>query len=409
MVDCQRKTVRFEIPRAPVLCFRGGFPCVGVPPFAIVSKPTVESTVDLRQRDQSKEETTAFWRPNGLKRDPSERKWPQRRGPGVEGVKFGGETSDVEEGEKDGEEVRVAIDDGDAASGSAHGTGEGSEEGVGREGRRGGGAVTSGGGGSATALLVAAASSPLAGVASPLHAVSRLPHWSTAIWCVVLCYPPHSCPVEEVNLEEHVFLSCDGPFRFLWTFSKRLMILKLLLDSQWSLNNNMLIGALPDAFQSLTGLINLDLSFNSLSSQLPPSMESLSSLTTLHIKKKSTVWCPTVIPRTCAPALHPPMGAATSSPQAHPILEAITTLRCCEDFSLERLGLLGDFALKFDIHDFSKNEEKPQVLHSDYHFLLPNICHDYFIPKIDRCLNCLNKRWIFFNKHLFVSNMHSIF
>ncbi|MQL89035.1 hypothetical protein Taro_021615, partial [Colocasia esculenta] len=30
------------------------------------------------------------------------------------------------------------------------------------------------------------------------------------------------------------------------------------------------------------------------------------------------------------------------------ILEAITTLRCCEDFSLERLGLLGYFALKFD-------------------------------------------------------------
>ncbi|MQM06871.1 hypothetical protein Taro_039700 [Colocasia esculenta] len=90
------------------------------------------------------------------------------------------------------------------------------------------------------------------------------------------------------------------------------------------------------------------------------------------------------------------------------ILEAITTLRCCEDFSLERLGLLGDFALKFDIRDFSKNEEKPQVLHSDCHFLLPHICHDCFIPKIDRCLNYLNKRWIFFNKYLFVSNMHNI-
>ncbi|MQM10539.1 hypothetical protein Taro_043433, partial [Colocasia esculenta] len=77
------------------------------------------------------------------------------------------------------------------------------------------------------------------------------------------------------------------------------------------------------------------------------------------------------------------------------IMEAITTLRCCEDFSLERLGLLGDFALKFDIRDFSKNEEKLQVLNSDCHFFLPSICHDCFIPKIDRCLNCLNKRWIF--------------
>ncbi|MQM07790.1 hypothetical protein Taro_040636, partial [Colocasia esculenta] len=52
--------------------------------------------------------------------------------------------------------------------------------------------------------------------------------------------------------------------------------------------------------------------------------------------KKSAVWCSTVIPRTCALALHPPMGI---------ILEAITTLRCCEDFSLERLGLLGDLHL----------------------------------------------------------------
>ncbi|MQM06992.1 hypothetical protein Taro_039824 [Colocasia esculenta] len=29
------------------------------------------------------------------------------------------------------------------------------------------------------------------------------------------------------------------------------------------------------------------------------------------------------------------------------ILEAIATLRCYEDFSLERFGLLGDFVLKF--------------------------------------------------------------
>ncbi|MQM13269.1 hypothetical protein Taro_046194 [Colocasia esculenta] len=91
------------------------------------------------------------------------------------------------------------------------------------------------------------------------------------------------------------------------------------------------------------------------------------------------------------------------------ILEVITTLRCCEDFSLKRLGFLGDFALKFNICDFSKNKGKPQVLHSECHFLLPSICHDCFIPKIDRCLNCLNKRWIFFNKYLFVSDMHSIF
>ncbi|MQL78175.1 hypothetical protein Taro_010597 [Colocasia esculenta] len=133
--------------------------------------------------------------------------------------------------------------------------------------------MTGGGGGSAAALLVATASSPLAGVASPLHAVSRLPHCSAAIWCIVLCYPPHSCPVlpplvcDVWYLEPQFLKPGESPIEF----------------AERSLNNNMLIGALPDAFQSLTGLINLDLSFNSLSSQLPPSMESLSSLTTLMI------------------------------------------------------------------------------------------------------------------------------
>ncbi|CAL9102191.1 unnamed protein product [Musa textilis] len=31
------------------------------------------------------------------------------------------------------------------------------------------------------------------------------------------------------------------------------------------------------------------------------------------------------------------------------ILEAITTLRCCEDFSMERLELLGDSVLKYAV------------------------------------------------------------
>ncbi|MQM20163.1 hypothetical protein Taro_053178 [Colocasia esculenta] len=62
----------------------------------------------------------------------------------------------------------------------------------------------------------------------------------------------------------------------------------------------------------------------------------------------------------------------------HKILEAITTVRCCEDFSMQRFGLLGDFVLIFVIYDFSKNEGKPQVLHLDCHFLPPSICHDYF-------------------------------
>lgn len=42
------------------------------------------------------------------------------------------------------------------------------------------------------------------------------------------------------------------------------------------------------------------------------------------------------------------------------ILEAITTLRCCEDFSLERLELLGDSVLKYAVscHLFLKFPEK---------------------------------------------------
>ncbi|KAE9454587.1 hypothetical protein C3L33_13512, partial [Rhododendron williamsianum] len=55
------------------------------------------------------------------------------------------------------------------------------------------------------------------------------------------------------------------------------------LDLPRSFNDNHLTGGIPDAFQTLTGLITLDLSGNNLSSQLPPSMGSLSSLTTLSV------------------------------------------------------------------------------------------------------------------------------
>uniref|UniRef100_A0A0E0ACT2 Protein kinase domain-containing protein n=1 Tax=Oryza glumipatula TaxID=40148 RepID=A0A0E0ACT2_9ORYZ len=51
-----------------------------------------------------------------------------------------------------------------------------------------------------------------------------------------------------------------------------------------SLNDNQLNGQLPDAFGSLTGLVNLDISSNNLTGVLPPSMKNLSSLTTLNIE-----------------------------------------------------------------------------------------------------------------------------
>ncbi|XP_047317613.1 protein STRUBBELIG-RECEPTOR FAMILY 3-like isoform X2 [Impatiens glandulifera] len=51
-----------------------------------------------------------------------------------------------------------------------------------------------------------------------------------------------------------------------------------------SLNINQLSGEIPDSFEGLTLLVNLDLSSNNLSEHLPPSMESLSSLTTLNLQ-----------------------------------------------------------------------------------------------------------------------------
>ncbi|XP_028087604.1 protein STRUBBELIG-RECEPTOR FAMILY 3-like isoform X2 [Camellia sinensis] len=56
-----------------------------------------------------------------------------------------------------------------------------------------------------------------------------------------------------------------------------------------SFNDNHLTGEIPDAFQQLMGLINLDLSGNNLSGQLPPSMGNLSSLTTLHLQNNQLV------------------------------------------------------------------------------------------------------------------------
>ncbi|CAO2044742.1 unnamed protein product, partial [Urochloa humidicola] len=49
-------------------------------------------------------------------------------------------------------------------------------------------------------------------------------------------------------------------------------------------NGNHLDGKLPDAFDSLTGLVNLDISSNNFSGPLPPSLGSLTSLTTLHMQ-----------------------------------------------------------------------------------------------------------------------------
>jgi Leucine-rich repeat (LRR) protein len=51
-----------------------------------------------------------------------------------------------------------------------------------------------------------------------------------------------------------------------------------------SLNDNLLSGELPDVFQNLVGLINLDISSNNISGTLPPSMENLLTLTTLRVQ-----------------------------------------------------------------------------------------------------------------------------
>ncbi|CAN6453447.1 unnamed protein product [Victoria cruziana] len=59
---------------------------------------------------------------------------------------------------------------------------------------------------------------------------------------------------------------------------------ELSLMTAMSLNNNLLTGPIPDVFQTLVGLINLDLSFNNLSNQLPASFGNLSALTTLHLQ-----------------------------------------------------------------------------------------------------------------------------
>ncbi|XP_015165347.1 protein STRUBBELIG-RECEPTOR FAMILY 3 isoform X2 [Solanum tuberosum] len=51
-----------------------------------------------------------------------------------------------------------------------------------------------------------------------------------------------------------------------------------------SLNANHLTGEIPDSFQGLTALVNLDLSSNNISGSLPPSVRNLSSLTTLYLQ-----------------------------------------------------------------------------------------------------------------------------
>ncbi|XP_061346719.1 protein STRUBBELIG-RECEPTOR FAMILY 3-like isoform X2 [Gastrolobium bilobum] len=51
-----------------------------------------------------------------------------------------------------------------------------------------------------------------------------------------------------------------------------------------SLNDNLLTGEIPDAFQSLVLLTNLDLSNNNLSGELPPSLGNLSALTSLDLQ-----------------------------------------------------------------------------------------------------------------------------
>ncbi|MQM06870.1 hypothetical protein Taro_039701 [Colocasia esculenta] len=206
--------------------------------------------------------------------------------PEVEGVKFGGESSDAKEGEKDGEEVRVAVDEGDAARGSAHGTGEGGEEGVGiiggTEGRRRGRDQWGWGICHCAArrrriftslrscLSTIDTGAPLLTPGSPskrdliICAAATLSGWVVldrpAFWILVpslgclisahgdhlnlgfLSPPPLLCSyrlqfllsrslpllVEEVILEEHIFISCDGA----------LARLPLAVSTQWMIGDD---------------------------------------------------------------------------------------------------------------------------------------------------------------------------
>ncbi|KAH9289019.1 hypothetical protein KI387_033136, partial [Taxus chinensis] len=58
----------------------------------------------------------------------------------------------------------------------------------------------------------------------------------------------------------------------------------LILLSDLVLGNNLLTGAIPDIFQDLTVLTNLDFSFNNFSGQLPASLSALTSLSSLHMQ-----------------------------------------------------------------------------------------------------------------------------
>lgn len=58
----------------------------------------------------------------------------------------------------------------------------------------------------------------------------------------------------------------------------------LTLLSDLLLGNNHLTGTIPDIFQDLTGLINLDFSINNFSGQLPASLSALTSLSSLHLQ-----------------------------------------------------------------------------------------------------------------------------
>ncbi|MQM02803.1 hypothetical protein Taro_035574 [Colocasia esculenta] len=216
--------------------------------------------------------------------------------PDVEGVKFGGESFDAEEGEKDGEEVRVAVDEGDAARGSTHGTGEGGEEGVGiiggTEGRRRG-----------------------------------RDRWGWGICC------------------------CAARRRRIFASRRRCLSTIDTGDPLLTPGSPSKQDLIICAATTLSGWVVLD---------------------------RPAFWI-----------LVPSLGCLISAHGDHLNLGFLSPppLLCSY-----RLQLLLSRSLPLLIRDFSKNEEKPQVLHSDCHFLLPRICHDCFIPKIDRCLNYLNKR-----------------
>ncbi|AQK60294.1 Putative STRUBBELIG family receptor protein kinase [Zea mays] len=91
---------------------------------------------------------------------------------------------------------------------------------------------------------------------------------------------PEDLPVTLQN----IFLSDNQLTGSIPVSLSKLHSLTAIFSFTRSLNDNHLDGKLPDTFDSLTELVNLDISSNNFSGPLPPSLGSLTSLTTLHMQ-----------------------------------------------------------------------------------------------------------------------------